>query len=191
MNQQTIFNELNKEQKFQFLYHCAKANMLFIQRSVAQNFTSNEIIQDAEETVVNAFDFLGKFFLPKVDVTSILNQEVILNGLADELVFLIEEIEDLTTIDHQLQLRALACLSALEGVYTLLVDDFFGDGDYDLFNHSFQVILLAALGNFMHDRYSALIPNIKHGIYWKDLSTLEVSYPGLQAALNEFMANYG
>lgn len=186
MNRESKFNALSQNQKFQYLYYCAKANERFITNWIKKNIGKESGMGDDYcATVVNAIDFLKRILFPEINNEIISEKEIMLRGLADDITVLIAELHDMEQIVGRF--NVLGGLKLLLEVYNQLIDFFFAEIINDLGSRSFQIVLLGALIGESYKTFETLIPHITNGILWEDLTDLEIAHPGVMFLLNNFM----
>jgi hypothetical protein len=184
MNREAKFSTLPQHKQFQFLYYCVKVNQGFLiswLKNKVDKYTSPE--DGYCVTVFNSVDFLKKVLFSTTDV--IRDKEIMLNGLADDIAILIDELSEIPAVSGRF--KALAALKLLKEVYAILIDVFFGAVLYDLNYRSLQIILMGALISNQGNRYDLLIPNITNTVRWTDLTDLEIAHPGVMLLLDKFM----
>lgn len=186
MNRESKFNALSRNQKFQYLYYCAKANERFITNWIRKNLgKESDIADDYCTTVINANDFLKRILFPEIDNEIISEKELMLRGVADDVTVLMAELSDIKQVAGRF--NVLAGLKLLLEVYNRLIDFFFVEITNDLDQRSFQIVLLGAVVSEPYNTFDPLIPHITNGILWKDLTDMEIAHPGVKILLNKFM----
>lgn len=184
MNQQARFKALNKDQKFQFLYYAAKQNEAFILNWFKGQSFETSSSQECVNTILNSFDFLKKLFFPVIDSSIVHTKETMLNGMADEIVSLSDEVIDMEGAKGQP--RALAILTSIECLYTTLIDYHFSSEDNDVDEISFHVILLCAIGYCLENDFEELTLQISYLTHWNQLEVLSSSFPGIKRVFEKF-----
>lgn len=188
MSYEIKFKSLDRNRKFQFLYYCVKENQTAVLRWLNQSLVIDGASENEyKETICDALDYLKKLLFPKIDDAVIKDKEIMLNGIADDLVMLVEEISE--TTNSSSKMRALASISALEWAYTVLVDCIFGSEDYNLDNNAFRVILLATIGYDLERDYEGFANDAGLSLDWDSLKELQREHPGIQYEVENFM-NY-
>lgn len=186
MNRESKFNALSQNQRFQYLYYCAKVSERFITNWIKKNLAKeSSIADDYCTTVVNANDFLKRILFPDIDNEIISEKEIMFRGLADDITVLIVELSDMKQVTGRF--NVLAGLKLLLEVYNQLIDFFFAEITSDLDQRSFQIVLLGALIGESYNAFEALVPHVTNGILWEDLTDMEIAHPGVKFLVNNFM----
>ncbi|ATP57465.1 hypothetical protein CPT03_13775 [Pedobacter ginsengisoli] len=186
MEHQKTFLALNREDKFRFLYLSVKENEHFILTWIEENYSGDlNIKEESDESVRNAFDFLEKLIRPGIRTELILDKELMLNGMADDLLVFTLEVREMT--QSKGYKRASMALTAIEALYTCIIDCFFSPVEYDEDACSFHVILMSALGNYLHADFKEINPEAIYKMSWADLDRPDKEYQSLKTVVTEFM----
>ena len=186
MEHQKTFLALNREDKFRFLYLSVKENEHFILTWIEENYSGDlNIKEESDESVRNAFDFLEKLIRPGIRTELILDKELMLNGMADDLLVFTLEVREMT--QSKGYKRASMALAAIEALYTCIIDCFFSPVEYDEDACSFHVILMGALGNYLHADFKEINPEAIYKMSWADLDRPDKEYQSLKTVVTEFM----
>lgn len=186
MEHQKTFLALNREDKFRFLYLSVKENEHFILTWIEENYSGDlNIKEESDESVRNAFDFLEKLIRPGIRTELILDKELMLNGMADDLLVFTLEVREMT--QSKGYKRASMALAAIEALYTCIIDCFFSPVEYDEDACSFYVILMSALGNYLHADFKEINPEAIYKMSWADLDRPDKEYQSLKTVVTEFM----
>lgn len=186
MEHQKTFLALNREDKFRFLYLSVKENEHFILTWIEENYSGDlNIKEESDESVRNSFDFLEKLIRPGIRTELILDKELMLNGMADDLLVFTLEVREMTRSKGYK--RASMALAAIEALYTCIIDCFFSPVEYDEDACSFYVILMSALGNYLHADFKEINPEAIYRMSWADLDSPDKEYQSLKTVVTEFM----
>jgi len=186
MEHQKTFLALNREDKFRFLYLSVKENEHFILTWIEENYGGDlNIKEESDESVRNSFDFLEKLIRPGIRTELILDKELMLNGMADDLLVFTLEVREMT--QSKGYKRASMALAAIEALYTCIIDCFFSPVEYDEDACSFHVILMGALGNYLHADFKEINPEAIYKMSWADLDRPDKEYQSLKTVVTEFM----
>jgi len=143
------------------------------------------IKEESDESVRNSFDFLEKLIRPGIRTELILDKELMLNGMADDLLVFTLEVREMT--QSKGYKRASMALAAIEALYTCIIDCFFSPVEYDEDACSFHVILMGALGNYLHADFKEINPEAIYKMSWADLDRPDKEYQSLKTVVTEFM----
>ncbi|WP_199121015.1 hypothetical protein [Pedobacter sp. ASV28] len=186
MEQQKKFLALGQQERFVFLYLAVKENEQFIIRWMKEYYIGDsETKENSQQSIRNAFDFLGKLILPGIKNEYVINKELMLNGMADDILSICEEVSGMVKANNFL--RASAAIAAVEVLYTCIIDSAFSPEEYDQDNCPFQVILLSALGNYLYNDFQSIMSDIKYDTSWDDIEILDRNYTSLKTLFREFM----
>lgn len=177
---------LNREDRFRFLYLAVKQNEHFILAWIKENYIGDlDTREESEESVRNAFDYLGKLIRPGIRKELVLDKELMLDGMAEDLLWLSQEVCEMWPLKKTL--RAGMVLAAIEALYTCIIDCFFSPLEFDEDASSFHVILLSALGNDLHGGFMDISPEAVYEMSWNDLEKPDKKYLRIKVVIVEFM----
>nr|WP_199082848.1 hypothetical protein [Pedobacter sp. ASV19] len=175
MEQQQKFLSLGSGKRFVFLYLSVKENEQFIIKWMREYYIGDvKTRENSQESIRNAFDFLGRLIMPGIKNNLVIDRELMLNGIADDILSISEEVSDMTEVKNFS--RASAAIAALEALYTCIIDSFFSAQEYDENNCPFQVILLSTLGNYLYHDFDTIISETIYVTSWEDIDILERNY---------------
>lgn len=186
MEHQKTFLALNRGDKFRILYLSVKENEHFILTWIEDNYIGDlDTKEESDESVRNAFDFLEKLIRLGIRPELILGKELMLNGMADDLLAFTLEVCEMT--QSKGYMRASMALAAIEALYNCIIDCFFSPVEYDEDACSFHVILMSALGNYPHSGFKEISPDAICKMSWTDLDRPDKEYQSLKTIVTEFM----
>ncbi|MNK02912.1 hypothetical protein D3C87_207420 [compost metagenome] len=185
MGHQRKFLALGYEQRFRFLYLVVRENEKLILKWLDDSFPGNVGDRNgAKECIQNAFDFLGKLILPGIQVDRVENKELMLNGMADEVLSLSEEVSEMRGVKDFY--RVTCALTSLEVLFTCVIDFFFSSEDYNHTSGSFHVILLSSLADYSNIDFNHIFPEDVYKLDWQNFDVFCKDYP----LLKRLMSNY-